>query len=84
MKFSAPYRQEVSDLRRYAARLRAAFGRDRIVWASDYPWTKHEAGRRYQALLDALDDWAPDEALRDAILGECGATVPAYLTGTAT
>lgn len=69
VKFSAPYRQEVPDLARYAARLLAAFGRDRIVWASDYPWTKHEAGRSYRALLDALSDWVPDEELRRSILG---------------
>jgi predicted TIM-barrel fold metal-dependent hydrolase len=69
VKFSAPYRQEVPDLRRYAARLLAAFGRDRIVWASDYPWTKHEAGRSYQALLDALADWVPEDTYRQAILG---------------
>jgi predicted TIM-barrel fold metal-dependent hydrolase len=69
VKFSAPYRQEVRDLGRCAARLLAAFGRDRVVWASDYPWTKHEAGRSYRALLDALSDWAPDEELRQDILG---------------
>jgi predicted TIM-barrel fold metal-dependent hydrolase len=69
VKFSAPYRQEVRDLGRCAARLLAAFGRDRVVWASDYPWTKHESGRSYRALLDALSDWAPDEDLRQDILG---------------
>lgn len=69
VKFAAPYRQQVPDLPRYAARLLAAYGRDRVVWASDYPWTKHEAGRSYQALLDALSDWAPDDELRQAILG---------------
>lgn len=69
VKFSAPYRQEVPDLARYAARLLAAFGRGRIVWASDYPWTNHETGRSYQALLDALTGWVPDDELRQAILG---------------
>jgi len=69
VKFSAPYRQHVPDLPGCAARLLAAFGRGRIVWASDYPWTKHEEGRSYQALLDALEEWAPEEDLRQAILG---------------
>lgn len=69
VKFSAPYRQDVADLPGYAARLLAAFGRGRVVWASDYPWTKHEEGRSYQALLDALAEWAPDDDLGQAILG---------------
>jgi predicted TIM-barrel fold metal-dependent hydrolase len=69
VKFSAPYRQSVSDLRGYAARLLAAFGRERVVWASDYPWTKHEEGQTYGALLDALADWVPEEEIRKDILG---------------
>lgn len=69
VKFSAPYRQSVRDLPGYAARLLAAFGRERVVWASDYPWTKHEEGQSYQALLDALADWVPEDELRRAILG---------------
>jgi predicted TIM-barrel fold metal-dependent hydrolase len=69
VKLSAPYRQEISDLRSCAMRLLAAFGRDRVVWASDYPWTKHEAGRSYRALLDGLSDWLPDGELRQAVLG---------------
>ena len=75
VKFSAPYRQDVADLPGYAARLLAAFGRDRIVWASDYPWTKHEQGRSYQTLLDALAEWAPDEDLSKAILGANAASL---------
>jgi predicted TIM-barrel fold metal-dependent hydrolase len=69
VKFSAPYRQKMPDMARYAARLVAAFGRERIVWASDYPWTNHEAGRSYQEQLDALSYWVPDPELRQAILG---------------
>ena len=69
VKFSAPYRQVTPKLAGYAARLIAAFGRERVVWASDYPWTRHEAGRSYQGLLDALSDWVPDPDLRQAILG---------------
>lgn len=69
VKLSAPYRQEVPDLRRYAARLVAAFGRERVVWASDYPWTNYEQGRSYRALLDMLSEWVPDPELREAILG---------------
>jgi predicted TIM-barrel fold metal-dependent hydrolase len=69
VKFSAPYRQVTPKLAGYAARLIAAFGRERVVWASDYPWTGHEAGRSYQGLLDALSDWVPDPDLRQAILG---------------
>lgn len=69
VKFSAPYRQSVPDLRRHAARLLAAFGRERVVWASDFPWTKHEAGQSYKALLDALADWVPEADLRETILG---------------
>lgn len=68
VKFSAPYRQAVRDLPAYAARLLAAFGRDRVVWASDYPWTKHEEGRSYAALLGALAEWVPDADLRGRIL----------------
>jgi predicted TIM-barrel fold metal-dependent hydrolase len=69
VKFSAPYRQEMPAMARYAARLLAAFGRERVVWASDYPWTRYEAGRSYREQLDALSGWVPDPELRQAILG---------------
>lgn len=53
VKLSAPYRLGRLDLRVATRALLDAYGPDRLVWGSDWPWTQHEAGRDYVALLPA-------------------------------
>lgn len=73
VKFTAPYRVEIADLRPYSSALLSAFGTHRILWGSDWPWTRHSAGMRYGESLGRLEDWIPDPRARDAVLGASAA-----------
>lgn len=55
--------------------LRAAFGPERLVWASDWPHTQFEKVETYAAVCAERDLWFTDAAERTAILG----TTPAKL-----
>jgi predicted TIM-barrel fold metal-dependent hydrolase len=54
VKLSAPYRLGRLDLKGATRALLDAYGPDRLVWGSDWPWTQHEAGRDYAALQPAV------------------------------
>ena len=43
-------------------------GRDRLLWGSDWPCTRHESEANYAALRDSLDHWLPDAEDRCAAL----------------
>jgi predicted TIM-barrel fold metal-dependent hydrolase len=61
-KLSAPYRLAAgSDPARLAARWLEVLGPDRLVWGSDWPWTRHEAGRNYGELAASVDRWVAPE-----------------------
>ena len=75
VKFSGFYRPHVPDLAPYATRLLEACGPDRIVWASDFPWTGHETLHPFQTTLDNLGEWVEDPNLRAKIMGENAATL---------
>jgi predicted TIM-barrel fold metal-dependent hydrolase len=77
VKLSAPYRLGGGDAFAYAAALLAAFGPERLLWGSDWPWTQHEDGMAYAYTLEWLAQWIPDEAVRRQILWE----TPARLFG---
>ena len=68
-KLSAPYRLGGTDPIPYAQALLRAGGPERLVWASDWPWTQHSAGLDYAAVLGWLDQWVPEPARRAQILG---------------
>lgn len=51
VKISAPYRLGSVDIEPYLAELVSALGPARLLWGSDWPWTQHEQGRDYGALL---------------------------------
>ena len=74
-KFSGFYRPDVPNLGPYAARLLEVCGPDRIVWASDFPWTGHETLHRFQTTLDNLSKWVEDPDLRAKIMGENAANL---------
>ncbi len=49
VKLSAPYRSAANA--DHARALSDILGPDRLVWGSDWPWTRHETGRDYGRLL---------------------------------
>ena len=71
VKLSAPYRVGGATLAaRYAPHLLAEGGAQRLVWGSDWPWTQNEAGQSYGRCLEWLEEWIPDPAARETLLGE--------------
>ena len=74
VKLSAPYRLGGAEPQRYVDALMAD-GPDRLVWASDWPWISHEAGRSYQGCLDDLHRWVPDARARRVILCDTAAVL---------
>lgn len=56
LKFSAPYRQRCTDLRRHARMLARCFGADRCLWGSDWPWTQFEDALTYREAIAFLED----------------------------
>lgn len=57
IKLSAPYRTLHGDAAALARGALEALGPERLVWGSDWPWTRHESGRDYAESRRALDDW---------------------------
>jgi predicted TIM-barrel fold metal-dependent hydrolase len=64
VKLSGAYRLAGHDPRALAARWLEVLGPDRIVWGSDWPWTRHEQGRDYARIRADLDRWVGAEAAR--------------------
>jgi predicted TIM-barrel fold metal-dependent hydrolase len=70
---SAPYRlvQESGDygeVEPFVAAVVAAFGTDRCVWGSDWPFIAVANRPDYEGELAALARWVPDAAARKAVL----------------
>ncbi len=67
-KLSAPYRLAPgSDPARLAACWLEVLGRERLLWGSDWPWTRHEAGRNYGELVASFERWVAPR-IADAVL----------------
>jgi predicted TIM-barrel fold metal-dependent hydrolase len=66
-KLSGPYRLAGGTARDLAARWLDAVGPARLVWGSDWPWTRFEAAADYQRLRESLDGWI-DAGLTRAVL----------------
>jgi predicted TIM-barrel fold metal-dependent hydrolase len=62
VKLSAPYRLEGLDPQMLAARWIDVVGETRLVWGSDWPWTRHEAGRDYRGALASLVEWVGERS----------------------
>ena len=50
--------------------LRRAFGPERLLWGSDWPFTRFEKTIQYPVMRAALEVWVPDPAERDIILAD--------------
>lgn len=70
VKLSGSYRLGGQAAAPLVERLIRTFGPDRLVWASDCPWTRFEDRHGYRDCLDWLEDWVPDDAARRAVSGE--------------
>lgn len=70
IKLSGDYRFDPRIAEEAAPLLRQAFKADRLLWASDWPFTQHESSESYAAQLAKLDRWVPDETERQAVLCE--------------
>lgn len=64
VKLSGAYRLGGGDARALAQRWIATLGADRLVWGSDWPWTRHEGGRDYARLRSDLDQWVGADTAR--------------------
>jgi predicted TIM-barrel fold metal-dependent hydrolase len=78
VKLSAPYRCGGADVGTYARHHLATLGAERLLWASDWPWTQHECTQDYAALHEALLAWVPDAAVRAQILWDNPRTLFAF------
>ncbi len=77
VKLSAPYRISGMTAEDAARRLRGTLGDERLLWGSDWPFTRHEHEAGFAAMRTALDAWVPDAAARRRILWDA----PARLFG---
>lgn len=64
VKVSAPYRSPVGAADAMLAALLEHCGPTRLVWGSDWPWTRHEAGRSYRHSLEWLNSRLDDVTFR--------------------
>lgn len=65
IKLSAPYRFGCARASLYANELVDKVSVKRILWGSDYPFTRHSQGRHYQDFVDMINLWFPDTRIRE-------------------
>ena len=70
VKLSAPYRLRGLDPAPLATVLLAEAGPGRLLWGSDWPWTQNDGRFGYADTRAWLEDWVPEAASRELILGE--------------
>lgn len=69
VKLSGAYRTSVDIARDAAPMLLESFGPDRLLWASDWPFTQYESHQHsYAAQRSLLDIWLPDSRDRETVL----------------
>lgn len=64
-----------ADLDPFAAAVLAAFGPDRCVWGSDWPFLWMAPRPRYRDTLATLERWVPDPATRRRVLHDAPAAL---------
>jgi predicted TIM-barrel fold metal-dependent hydrolase len=67
IKLSGPYRC-AGQPNLYARTFLDAFGAQRLMWGSDWPWTQHSEGMTFARALGWLSEWLPEEACRQTVL----------------
>ncbi len=60
VKFSAPYRQALSDISQTARQVLDGIGAARCLWGSDWPWTQHERQHSYAGTIEWLASWTTE------------------------
>ncbi len=70
VKLSGAYRSSFDIAREAAPRLRVAFGAERLLWASDWPFSQHESTQDYRTQRAAIDNWIPDLKEREIVLSD--------------
>lgn len=73
-KFSGLYRMGAVEPRVMVLRWCEAAGHERLLWGSDWPWTRHEAGREYGALRAEMESWM-EPALAHRVLWDNAAAL---------
>ncbi|MCD5987217.1 amidohydrolase family protein [Pseudomonas sp. CDFA 553] len=61
-------RAELSAVSIAASLLSSAFGPERLLWASDWPFIQHESTQHNSTQLAHLERWLPDVADRKKVL----------------
>ncbi len=89
IKLSAPHRVSVraypyEDVDRFVAALIDAFGLDRCIWGSDWPFINTRERIDYGGVLDCLDRWLPDPGDRNCVLWGTPARLFGFAGGAAT
>ncbi|WP_218778170.1 amidohydrolase family protein [Caballeronia sordidicola] len=70
VKLSGAYRTSFDIARDAAPRLLEAFGPERLLWASDWPFTQHESTQDYRTQRVAINDWIADSREREVVLSD--------------
>lgn len=75
VKLSGAYRTSFDIAKQAAPLLRESFGPQRLLWASDWPFTQYEATQQYGTQRAALGEWIPDAKDRQTILYDTPASL---------
>ena len=68
VKMSGAYRTSTDIALRAAPMLLNTFGAQRLMWASDWPFTQFESSQQYAMQLAQLERWLPNAADRQKVL----------------
>lgn len=69
VKLSAPYRMTPETAAKAVPALLEAFGTDRMLWGSDFPWTQHEEGKSMAGCMAWLENLDLTHQQRQAFAG---------------
>jgi predicted TIM-barrel fold metal-dependent hydrolase len=68
VKLSGAYRTSFEIAQAAAPLLLHAFGAERLMWASDWPFTQYESSQSYPTQRTAIESWIPDEQMRKTVM----------------
>lgn len=82
VKLSGDYRFSAQVAEQAAPQLLETFKSDRLLWASDWPFTQHEGTESYAAQLAKLERWVPSVADRHTVLRDTPRELFKFGTGS--